>query len=587
MNGAKIFWVVFLFSASSAFAQQVPSELIHYPDSILYNGIILTIDDNFSVVQAIAMREGKILAVGSDDEVLRFAGPGTEKINLMKKTVMPGIIDTHVHSNRSALGNYITELPVEFQRLRRARGRITKWDSKDQVLQDIRNIVQRTDPLTPWVLINTKIGGLNHPVAKQVTRQDLDLISPDRPLFLSTDAMEGIVNSQVVDMLVSTYGDNLPGLIKGEDGQPNGQVIGAPFYIIGAELMPQIPAQILAPLYRKELIEHWAPVGQTTFSTRLNANEARAYVLLDLEGKMPTRLAYGLEVGRWNPLFERDMRRGVSALPGHGTDRVWFNSITVALPDESIPEGNICSTYEKRNLISEFDLLPEGRCYWTQPGDPSIETVRELSRLGFRVANIHTFGDKGTEIAVDLFEELGVGGRRFALDHTVMFNERVIRKSGQLGMYWSVSASKFQGDLSILAGGYGREMIDRWTFPLQELVDAGNKVTYEGSSRRGDTTPFYDMEMFVTRKDGDGKIWGFRNALDRSTVLKMMTRWGAEYVLREDKIGTLEPGKYADLLILDQNPLDRNLPDEDLSEIKILVTMVEGEILYERPDSGL
>ncbi|MDA2934335.1 amidohydrolase family protein, partial [Acidobacteria bacterium AH-259-D05] len=165
--------------------------------------------------------------------------------------------------------------------------------------------------------------------------------------------------------------------------------------------------------------------------------------------------------------------------------------------------------------------------------------------------------------------------------------ERVIRKSGELGMYWSVSASKFHGDRGVLAPAYGREMIDRWTFPLKELVDAGAKVTYEASSRRAHTTPFYDMEMFVTRKDENGEIWGFRNALDRSTVLKMMTRWGAEYVLREDKIGTLEPGKYADLLVLDKNPLDPNLPDENLSEIKILLTMVEGEIIFESPDSGL
>ena len=95
------------------------------------------------------------------------------------------------------------------------------------------------------------------------------------------------------------------------------------------------------------------------------------------------------------------------------------------------------------------------------------------------------------------------------------------------------------------------------------------------------------MQMFVTRRDGEGNLWGRQHALDRKSVLRMMTRWGAEYVLKEDKIGTLEPGKYADLIVLDKNPLDSNLADDRLSEIKILLTMVEGEVLFKAPDADL
>ena len=178
-----------------------------------------------------------------------------------------------------------------------------------------------------------------------------------------------------------------------------------------------------------------------------------------------------------------------------------------------------------------------------------------------------------------------------------MFNERVIRKSGELGMYWSVAAQKY-GEQAELAKVYGREVIDRYSFPLKELLDAGAKVTYESSARgagpwQGEgageqvTTSFYDMQMFVTRRDPQGNVWGLRNAIDRETVLRMMTRWGAEYVLKEDKIGNLEPGKYADLIVLNRNPLDPNLPDDRLSEVKVLLTMVEGEILYRAPASGL
>jgi len=171
-----------------------------------------------------------------------------------------------------------------------------------------------------------------------------------------------------------------------------------------------------------------------------------------------------------------------------------------------------------------------------------------------------------------------------------MLNEKVIRESGKLGIYWSVASQKY-GEQKQLAGVYGREVIDRYTYPLKELLDGGAKVTYEASARGANgadtTTPFYDMEIFVTRKDSEGNIWGIRNALDRRTVLRMMTRWGAEYVLKEDMIGSLEPGKYADLIILDKDPLDPNLPDQELSEIKILATMVEGEAIFKLAGSGL
>ena len=86
--------------------------------------------------------------------------------------------------------------------------------------------------------------------------------------------------------------------------------------------------------------------------------------------------------------------------------------------------------------------------------------------------------------------------------------------------------------------------------------------------------------MLVTRKAADGKVYGAREKLDRGTALLMMTRWGAEYVLREKELGSLEPGKLADLVLLDKNPLDVNVPDEALSQIKVVATIVGGNLAY-------
>ena len=90
----------------------------------------------------------------------------------------------------------------------------------------------------------------------------------------------------------------------------------------------------------------------------------------------------------------------------------------------------------------------------------------------------------------------------------------------------------------------------------------------------------FSLEILVTRKIRDGRVFVPREAIDRATALLMMTRWGADYVLRNEELGSLEAGKLADLVVLDKNPLDRNVLDEDLSEITVVATIIGGEVVY-------
>ncbi len=114
--------------------------------------------------------------------------------------------------------------------------------------------------------------------------------------------------------------------------------------------------------------------------------------------------------------------------------------------------------------------------------------------------------------------------------------------------------------------------------PVKSLIDAGVLVSWEGE---GSESPMWGMETLVTRKTRDGVVVGIREAIDRKTVLRMMTRNGAIYVGREKELGSIEEGKWADLAVLEHNPLDPAIPDEDLSEIKTLLTVVAGKVVYE------
>jgi predicted amidohydrolase YtcJ len=106
----------------------------------------------------------------------------------------------------------------------------------------------------------------------------------------------------------------------------------------------------------------------------------------------------------------------------------------------------------------------------------------------------------------------------------------------------------------------------------------GGRAVFEQDHHEG-ADPFIDISTFITRKDKDGRIWGAKNAVDRKTALLMATRWAAEYVLRENTLGSLEPGKWADLVILDRDYF--TVPDDDIAKIRGVFTMVGGKVVYD------
>jgi len=139
----------------------------------------------------------------------------------------------------------------------------------------------------------------------------------------------------------------------------------------------------------------------------------------------------------------------------------------------------------------------------------------------------------------------------------------------------------YSRDPRVISRVWGEEYAHTWSMPVKSLIDAGARVTY-GADTHDDPErqPMFNLEVLVTRRTHDGRVFGPRERIDRAQALLMMTRWGAEYVLREQQLGSIEAGKLADLVILDKNPLDRSLPDEDLSEIKVEVTLIGGEVMY-------
>ncbi len=573
--------------AAPGLSQSYPPEVLAFADTVYYNGTVLTVDSEagpFTVAEGVAVRDGKILAVGSSQRVRQLAGPETEQVDLEGKTLMPGFIDTHTHPNRSSLRAYFDELSPEVQAILRASGRIQNPRDKAHALEQIKQVA--ADEQATWVKINADRTDLaNH----QLRLAELDQAVPDRPLFIILSGWWGIINSRTMEQLQQLYGEKVPGLLE-EDGKPTGHVMGTAYWMVREELVPKPPVEVLAKYVGRYLLERLAPEGITTFSTRLAAYEIRAYRMAEQQGTLPLRLAFGHEVGRWNPRFARDMNRVMTDVMGYGTDRIWLNSISIGIPDSNPLQGagSICSTFPKLELRPD-EHFTEGLCLWEIPGDPTRQTILEINRRGYRVGNTHTYGDRGLQMAVETLEQAQQERPLYpltALDHSQMFNPTVIRKSGELGMIWSMDIGMFSGRRGeAVEITYGKEVIDRMLSPVKSLLDAGALVSFEGGNS------IESFATFITRRtESQGNpayIRGARESVGRLTALRIMTLNGAKYVLKEDVLGSIQPGKWADLVVLDKNPLHPALSDDDLYNIQVLQTIVEGELIWDRERDGV
>ncbi|MBI4481298.1 MAG: amidohydrolase family protein [Acidobacteria bacterium] len=593
------------------YGHELPEEMVRYADTVFYNGSVLTMDrddTSFSIAKAAAIWNGRILATGEDARILQMAGPKTVKIDLEGKALLPGIIDTHSHPDTYSKGHFSADFRGELDKLNLWKARripMTDWNDPAVALSKLELTVESAAP-GQWVIINVghEIDAGSVPKAKNL-KAEFDKIAPNNPVTLLQSTTHAVVNEKALQLLLKKYGD-MPGIYKDASGKPTGYLYGGARGALD-EILPKVPPDLLVTPHKKEL-EEWAAMGVTTISTRLNPVDITAYSLLDRKGGMPVRMAYTHQIGWWNPMPERDLRN-VGGLQGHGTDMIWMTGISPAPPDDAPDsEGGVCSEAPKlRHLVTDKaveemklgnrttlvtkDLYPDGHglCRWLRPGgEVSREAVLAANKLGYRIAGVHTFGDKGIGSMFDAFEEANsdrpVAGRRFAIDHTMMVSPEIIKRAIKLGIIWSVQPQMAEGTRSDLtAMTYGETVANRWLQPTKSIMEAGMKVTY-GADTHGDRArPMFGLEYMVTRRNHRGVVYAPQEAIDRKSGLLMMTRWAAEYVEREKELGSIEAGKIADLVVLDRNPLDAALPDDKLSDIQVLMTLVGGKIHYTEP----
>lgn len=585
------FLVCLLFAAVTVNAQQ-PADII------LHNGKILTVDKNFTTAEAIAVTGKQVAAVGSNQQILAMAGPNTKKIDLKGRTVIPGLIDTHNHIHDYAENNYggyigndgLLAYPVDWRAV----------TNVDDVVNQIKNAIE-VHKIKPGEFVYFASRGIGESAADaqskllfdDLNRYQLDRAAPNNGVVMTLgfpNANGLLASSRVIDKLFAEHGTFLKNNGRywiDQGGKPEGH-LEAPAVRLALDILPKPAAESVAPIY-KMYAEELNAEGVTTISTRLPEYSIAAFKLLESKGELPLRLPYGLE-SYFGNLENLEKLKEIGKQVGQGSEKLWVISVAPSAVDGAGIRS--CTNLQKDGKFSALDAWwPKGQCildveYKGAKGAAIKENyfrnwIMKSGQYGARFANTHITGDRSIKMMLGMMDTIAkqygpAAVKGWAFDHCFLVDPADLPHAAKLGAMFSCYS--MLGGAGGQAASWGDKVANTYSIPVKTMMKAGVTAAYESD---GDKSKWRDLEWFMDRKDRQGKVWGPQERLDHQEVLRYFTQAGAEYVLRGDKIGTLEVGKWADLAVLDKDFMVTS--PEQMKDMEPQMTMLGGEVVFATP----
>lgn len=550
----------------SAAAAQPPSPPLA-ADMILRGGKIVTLDKRSTVARAVAIRDGRFLAVGSDAEVGRFAGPKTRVVELAGRTVVPGLNDSHTHFRAAGLALYTLNL----------RGASTVA----QALEAIK-VFAAKKKRGEWI-----IGGAWHPPSqlaekRYLTRQEIDSAAPDNPVYLPTVGHFVMANSPALQLAGITRDTPNPegGVIERDpaSGEPTGTLIGAAIGKLTA-VVPEWTFEEQVAQYKAAMRFLNSHGLTSTVDGGIDADDVRVLRHMVNRGEQTLRVGIMYRPGGealTDPAKWEQLMKANGASSGFGDEWLRFAAVKLGLDG-----GMTLRTAHTRSAYPD-DPKYHGLAYLTPERLTSLVEVAD--RYGWRVG-VHVVGDKAADIALDAFEALDrkrpIAGKRFILIHASLMQRDQMQRAKKLGVRVDMQNVFMWDKAATVERFLGRETADR-AVPTRSLIDVlGIENVGAGTDFPVNTVnPFLNMYIMVTRKDPNGTVYGAKEAVSREEALRLYTTSPAHYTFEEGIKGSIEPGKLADLAVLSHDLL--SIPAESIKDVTAVTTIVGGRAVYQR-----
>jgi predicted amidohydrolase YtcJ len=569
-----------LLSVPHSAAQSLSQNKSDSGDLILINGKIITVDEKDSIAQALAIHNGKILAVGTNEEIRKIAGKDARVIDLQGRTATPGLIDAHCHFDETA-AIYGIEL--------------SKISKISEAVELVRQKVATHKP-GEWIEGSGWDEG-KLAESRYITAADLDKVAPDNPVWLThTTGHYGVANSLALRLAKISSDTKDP---KG--GTINRDSSGHPTGVLKEEAMAVVTS--LIPPYTKE--------QQRNGVLRMMAD-------FNSEG-MTAAKDPGTEGERWN-IYQELLQQNKStvrifALLYGGRDMESARATFARLqrqpkPPQSFGDGMLLSGGVKLYM----DGSGGGRTAWVydpwfkkpteldtgNTGYPNIDppVYREMVKL-FHDAGIHVsthaVGDRAIDWVVDTYSDLlkekPIKGLRHGIIHCNIPTDHAIDSMARMQREYDAGYPETQapfmwwiGDIYATSFGAKRDqrLMPYKTYTQKHLIWAGGSDYF--------VTPFparYGLWASIVRKTLRGvygeQPFGTAESVDIHTALKSYTIWAAHQLFLEDRIGSLEPGKDADVAVWDRDLY--SIPADNVQDIHCELTLLRGKVVYTAPRS--
>lgn len=505
-------------------------------DRLLINGQIVTLEDAQPAAEALAIKDGRIIAIGSTNEI-RSAYQSEHILDLHGNTVVPGFIDSHVHF----IGTGLNLLGV----------RVNEARSAEEVVERIGEAARRSKP-GEFVLAS----GLDlnkFAVQRMPTLAELDRVAPEHPVFIDrVDSHSCVVNTKMLEYM------HIPaeviGVERDAEGKPTGFIWKEANSYARKQLLDAIPLEM-----------------------RVKAARAAA----DVAVKVGITTVHALEGG---PLFDdydvEALLKVQAELPVHIV--IWFQTMDVErIKSYGLNRAGGCivldGSFTSRTAALDEDYSDDpgnkGVLYYDQE---TLDAFVEKAHLAGMQVSVHVLGERAIEQILSSYEKVlqryPREDVRFRLEHFELPTGEQIERACKLGVILSMQPSfeyYWGGD----KGMYGARLGERAqrTNPFRSIYEKGGMIVGGSDSDVTDMNPLVGIQGAMTHCNP-------KERLDAVEALKLFTYNPAYSVYEENERGTIKVGKFADLTILDQNPLKVNA--DKIDQIEVLMTVVEGKTVY-------
>ncbi len=537
-----------------------PRQAVAQAEFVLHNARVYTVNPDQPTAEAIAVLGERIAMVGSNAEVLA-AFPTAERRDAERRTVVPGLIDAHAH----LMGRGLSLL----------RADLVGTSSKDAVIERLKDYEERL-PAGLW-LTGHGWDQNDWPNQTYPTRLDLDGAFPDRPVWIERiDGHAAWANTAALDVAgrrrIRDAEDPRGGrILRDAAGEPTGIFIDAAMRLVSENVPAPTDEERREAL--KLVLQETARYGLTAVhDAGVDEDDIALYREAMDEGWLDLRV-YAMIAGR-GPTFDRFC----------GDGRIFGDRLSVRSVKYYV-DGALGS--RGAALLEPYDDEPESRGLLRTTPDAFADDVRAAIRCGFQVST-HAIGDRGTRLVLDTYEhalkEPSPGAGRHRIEHAQIVDPNDIPRFRELGVIASMQPIHATSDMYWAADRVGVERLEG-AYAWRTFLEEGVRLAFGSDFPVEHVNPLLGFYAAVTRRDVEGWPeggWLPDQILTREQALRAFTRDAAYAAFEEDALGTIEPGQYADFVVLTRDVM--NVAAEEIPATEVHATYLGGKVIYHRSD---